>query len=385
VLPGLPAAPEGDVMAAWLYRDNKQLKKIGPQRASWYVGWMDPDGKRRCKSFGPGADGKRLAFRFKKKVEAELLTGTYEAVSRKTWAEFRKEYDATVLAGKSPGYRGEIELALKHFERIVKPVKPRAVTDKALATYVAARQTERGTRPKSLVSPATVNKELRHLRAVLKKAKRWGYLPTLPEFSEAFVREPERLPTYVTPEHFAALYQAADAAKFPRGLPYPAADWWRALFMTAFMTGWRIGALLALRREDVDLDAGTAVTLAEHNKGKRDQAIDLHPVVVDHLKAIRSFDARVFPWTHGRRMIFTEFARIQAAAKVKPQRKERYGFHDLRRGFATMNADRLTADALQALMQHRDYQTTQRYINIARQLKPAAHDLYVPPVGKAAP
>ena len=35
-----------------------------------------------------------------------------------------------------------------------------------------------------------------------------------------------------------------------------------------------------------------------------------------------------------------------------------------------MNADRVTGDALQALMQHKDYKTTQRYINMARQLEP---------------
>jgi integrase len=58
--------------------------------------------------------------------------------------------------------------------------------------------------------------------------------------------------------------------------------------------------------------------------------------------------------------------------------KEHYGFHDLRRAFATMNAATLTPDALQALMQHKDYQTTQRYINMARQLKPAVENLYVP-------
>ena len=29
-------------------------------------------------------------------------------------------------------------------------------------------------------------------------------------------------------------------------------------------------------------------------------------------------------------------------------------------------------------MQHKDYQTTQRYINMARQAKPAAQNLYVP-------
>jgi integrase len=92
----------------------------------------------------------------------------------------------------------------------------------------------------------------------------------------------------------------------------------------------------------------------------------------------------VFPWSRHVRTLFTQFARIQRAADVKPDRKKRYGFHDLRRGFATMNADRLTPDVLQALMQHKDYQTTQRYINIARQVKPANHVLYVPPVTCAA-
>ena len=35
-------------------------------------------------------------------------------------------------------------------------------------------------------------------------------------------------------------------------------------------------------------------------------------------------------------------------------------------------------------MQHRDYQTTQRYINMARQLKPAVQKLYVPELGIVA-
>jgi integrase len=67
-------------------------------------------------------------------------------------------------------------------------------------------------------------------------------------------------------------------------------------------------------------------------------------------------------------------------AVIQPQTcaKPFYGFHDLRRAFATMNATTLTPDALQALMQHRDYQTTQRYINMARQLNPAVANLYVP-------
>ena len=57
-----------------------------------------------------------------------------------------------------------------------------------------------------------------------------------------------------------------------------------------------------------------------------------------------------------------------------------YGFHDLRRAFATMNADKLTPDALQALMRHKSYQTTQVYINMARQMDAAVASLHVPEV-----
>ena len=73
------------------------------------------------------------------------------------------------------------------------------------------------------------------------------------------------------------------------------------------------------------------------------------------------------------------------AAGIRPEGpKPFYGFHDFRRAFATMNAATRSADALQSLMQHRDYQTTQRYINLARQLNPAVANLYVPKFLRAA-
>jgi integrase len=371
----------GRPMKAWIYQDDKQVKKHGAEAASWYVGWLDPEGKRRGKSCGPGARGQDLAEKFRKKVEAELLTGTYQSNINKTWAEFRKEYDAKVHEGMEPGTREQSVYALDHFERIVKPVRMRSLSTRAVAEYVARRRTERGGKPGSLVSPATINKELRHVRAALKRAAKWKYLAEVPDFE--FLKEMKKLPTYVPPEHFAQLYQACDQAKRPAGLHYPAADWWRGLLMTAYMTGWRVGSILALRRMDVDLDAGTALSRAKENKGKRDQLIVLHPVVIEHLRKLPSFGPVFFPWDHGRRQLFEEFEHLQQAAGVRPAGKERYGFHDLRRAFATLNADRLTPDALQVLMQHQDYQTTQRYINMARQLKPAAQNLFVPDVGPA--
>jgi integrase len=61
----------------------------------------------------------------------------------------------------------------------------------------------------------------------------------------------------------------------------------------------------------------------------------------------------MFPWSQSRRTLQQVFVELQKAAKVNPQGKVRYGFHDIRRAFATMNAARLTPDALQALMQHK--------------------------------
>jgi integrase len=173
-----------------------------------------------------------------------------------------------------------------------------------------------------------------------------------------------------------------------------------------YMTGWRIGDMMGLRRADLDLDAGTAVSRGDVNKGKRDERVKLHTVVIDHLRKIAGFDSHVFPWNHNRRTLDTEFHRIQLAATVEgPEGRERgihlpcrgehvhtrachlYGFHDLRRAFATMNADKLTPDALQALMRHKSYQTTQVYINMARQLDAAVAGLHVPDVlrqGKAS-
>jgi integrase len=373
--------------SAWVYQDDKQVKKHGEAAASWYVGWFDPEGKKRCKSCGPGKAGRKAAEKLQKKREAELITGTYQAADRKTWAEFRKEYDARILPGLSAKTRLCVEGSLRHFERIVAPRRMAGIKTQAIDDLIAARRKEPGLKEGSLLSPASVNHDLRHIKAVLAVAVEWGYLKALPKFRMEKV--PKELPTYMTGDHFAQIYGACDQARLPADLPYPAADWWRALLVMGYMTGWRISDMLGLRRADLDLETGVAVTRAEDNKGKRDERVKLHPVVVEHLMKIAGFDARVFPWNYNYRTLHARFMRLQEGAGIKlPCREQHehtrychvYGFHDLRRAFATMNADKLTPDALQALMRHKSYQTTQVYINMARQMDAAVASLHVPQV-----
>lgn len=375
-------------MKAWVYQDAHQVAKHGADKASYYVGWVDPEGKRRCKSCGSGKAGKRAADKLCEKTAAELLTGHYKSEAKKTWKEFRDRYEK-YAARMEPQTRRLTFEAFDRFEEIIKPARIGAVKTETIDEFISQRREAAGKKKGSTISPASINKELRHLKAALRIAHDWGYLPTVPKMR--MLKEPGKLAVYVTPEHFAAIYQACDTATSPSDQPFTAADWWRGLMVMGYMTGWRISELLGLRKDDVDLEAGFAITRWEDNKGKRDERIKLQPVVVEHLRKLAGFDPCVFPWNRNARALLTEFARIQEAAGIKlpcngKHKHTRfcyvYSFHDLRRAFATMNADRLTADALQKLMRHKSYQTTQRYIAMARQMDEAVALVFVPDVLK---
>jgi integrase len=376
--------------SAWLYQRPEDVRDHREEAAAWHVGWYEPNGRRRGKAVGPGEHGKRLAEKVRRKIEAELMTGTYQMQAHKLWDDFHEEYAERIVPRLAPRSQREVLTALAHFKRIVKPHRVFAIDTAMVDRFIAARRLEPGKKKGSIISPATVNKDLRHIKAALRKAQRWGYLKEVLEFT--WDRVIKALPTYITAEHFAAVYKACDAARMPEGLPYPPADWWRALLVTGHMTGWRIGDMLGFRRDDLDLAAGTAVTRGKDNKGKRDELVPLHPVVVQHLARIPGFTPKVFPWNHNERTLYTIFAEIQEEAGIHlPCSEEHvhtrfchvYGFHDLRRAFATMNADKLTADTLQALMRHQSYQTTQVYINLARQMEGVVAKLHVPEILRA--
>ena len=247
-------------MRAWLFQDHRQKKKLG-DKAPWSVGWVDPEGKRRSKRVG----SESMAKKFRRKKEGELAAGLCSTENRKQWKDFKDEFDKKIAAGMTPSTRRITSEALKHFERLVKPKKMQSITTRTIDEYVAKRRVERGRKPKSKVSPATINKELRHLKAALRIAAEWKYLPEVPTFR--MLREPEKIARYVTPEHFAAIYGKCDVATLPDDQNYPPGNWWRALLTFAYMTGWRLMEPLSLNRADVDLEAGTATTRHRDNKG----------------------------------------------------------------------------------------------------------------------
>ena len=208
---------------AYLFQDSKQKTKLG-KKTPWFVGWRYFAGKSRKKRIGP----KSKARKFVTKIESEMAAGLCGEY-RMTWTNFREQFEETVLPLKRMASQRCYHVAFNSFEKLCKPKRMVTITTETIDEYKAKRRLGRGCKRGSTVSPATVNRDLRHLRAAIRKAYRWGHLPKLPEFE--ILRESQRLVQYVTGEHFASIYHFCSVATKPVGLPYDAPDWWRAFLL----------------------------------------------------------------------------------------------------------------------------------------------------------
>ena len=363
-------------MKAWVTR-----KKLANKGETWVCNWWEPGRVRRAKHFPT----RKAAEAHAKLIEAQVLAAAYQGIRSVTWAAFVDEYDSAILSHHAASGRVPAMAALRHFGRLGRPGRVDQITAATVDRYASARKLEPGAKPGSQVAATTINRELRTLKAALRVAVTWKYLAECPPIR--FLREFRAPPRYVTPEHFAAIYGACEEARRPIAAGASPGTWWRAFLVTAYLTGWRLRELLELRRADVDLETGRATLQAENTKGGRSESLALHPLVVEHLRELRGFSERVFHLDRDRRLLWDEFDRIQLAAGIRldcPRDHQHtpachsYGFHDLRRAFATLNQARLSPQELQRLMRHQDFQTTQRYLAMARDITQAAAAIFVP-------
>jgi integrase/recombinase XerD len=170
-------------------------------------------------------------------------------------------------------------------------------------------------------------------------------------------RQPSRLPRVLT---------AAELMAFFAALPQPK---YRALFMTCYAAGLRLGEACHLQVEDID---SRRMVIRVRGKGNRERLTLLSPRLLDALRAywrLAKPTTWLFPGAKAQHPILTKTARSAFhSARVAADLPAVYTPHSLRHSFATHLLD-AGADLvlIQALLGHRSVNTTSRYTHVSVQ------------------
>lgn len=220
--------------------------------------------------------------------------------------------------------------------------------------------------------PKTVNNVLKTLHRLLVVAKKRGLISSLPEF------EPIRCP----PPEFDFL-SFEEASRLIEG----ARDEWRTLITFALRTGMRRGELVALRWQDVDLEAGKVLVrqtiwrgIIGLPKNHKPREIPLSANVVAMLKAHRHLRGPlVFCDEGGEYLRVNKLNRVMETA-CKRAGLRHIGWHVLRHTFASHLAMRnVPLKAVQELLGHASIQMTMRYAHLSPTVSRSAVDLLESP------
>jgi len=255
--------------------------------------------------------------------------------------------------------------------------------DEIAVDHLARFKAERAARSRRgrPTAPATVNKDLRHVLAVLSKAG-----PPGPRNRDALdliarpawcrpLRQPRRLPRVPDNATIGAAYRAAAYAAEPAGYPFRPAAWWRALIVAALTLGFRRGALLSLRWEWIDVARQSVRLPAEYDKCLCEREKPINAVALRHLLAIRTGTGPlVFPWPLSSRAIDRHFRRFQQIGDVAAP----ITLHALKRACGTLYAQSGNPWIVQQMLDHASINTSKHYVNASASLKAAADALPLP-------
>jgi len=199
------------------------------------------------------------------------------------------------------------------------------LTDLGMAKFLRWRAAtpHRGKVP----SPASVAKDKAHLASLGNYAFKKKLIEQCVEWPR--IRVPMKPPRGYTVEELSSIVRQARVTRGQIGT-VPAPWFWQTLLVCAWESGERIGSLLRLRWEEVDLEHRIVTLLGQHRK---DHITTIHRQISPQLVAWLRLHQRqpghhVWPWLDNRHenSIFPAIRRICRSAKVTPR-----GFHAIRK------------------------------------------------------
>lgn len=318
-----------------------------------------PSGKWREKWESTKSTEKKDVETLRRKIERRL-EGKGAGDGRMAWETFVDEFVTNHASRKSHDSVDLYRRCLKTFGNVAKPLRISDVTTGVLEDFVNARLADEK-------SPATVNKELRHVKAALRWALRREYIDRLPNFTGAFVREDAKRPTVIPEGDFVAMVAAL---KTGPALERRTAVWWRVFLYLAYYVGLRRGELLGLTWDCVWLDSLEIVVKAGTSKSRKDRVVPMTDDLAGVLREWRdrqstlAIGGAVLPWPYATyRQLYKDWHVIQTAAGIPEG--QHYVPHHCRSSCASalLAAGNATA-VVKDILGHQAIATTERhYIN----------------------
>ena len=219
------------------------------------------------RTYGGREKAEKAALRWEAETRRQVETATYVPPTRKTLAQYLEEWLAKDAKPnvKPRTYDRYKEIVEVHISPAIGDVRLDKLTPALVQGLLAAKR-EQG------LSGRTCLHIYRVLHRALNVAVQWGLVGRNACDAVRPPKADEEPPVGLSPEQVEALLEAARTIeeKRPDGTVEHRPNRLYPLFLTAVHTGMRQGELLALRWEDVDLDAGVAlVRRALEKSGKQ--------------------------------------------------------------------------------------------------------------------
>ncbi len=326
-------------------------RKIGP---SWWVDFRF--GKTRYRKRSPlnTRDG---ALDYEANIRQKLARGepiTVTLANGRTFADFAAEWMRKYV---STNNRNSEQISKKR--KLAKHILPyfghlalHEVTALKIENF-KTQKFEEG------LSPKSINNFLTILNKCLQTAQEWQLLARVPKIR--WMRVPPQRAEHLSPEECEQLLEAAKYKPF-----------WRNMIFCGLRTGLRLGELIGLRWEDIDLDRRTihvnrsvVYGIEDAPKNNRTRVVPLCADIYECLLAFPSKKGLVFPQPNGDPLNYNLAQWGLGSIRLRIGMR-RIGWHALRHTFASQLVTKgVSLRAVQELLGHSTIQMTMRYSHLA--------------------
>lgn len=353
-------------------RSVQVLKLPSGKSPYWYLRWWEPtvDGngwKERWRSTKTKI--KKEAEQQRRQLEHELGCGR-RSESDILWEDFCALFLQKHAKLKPKSTYDFYERSLRFFTTLSKPKRLRDVDHVVLEDFVNERSLE-------VDSYATVNRDLRHIRAALKWGKRRKLISDAPDFGSIFLKEDRKNPTIMPEQDFVALIQAL---KGDIDLRKRTSGWWTAFLYVSYYLGLRRGETLSLIWDDINFIKSEVRVQAPTSKSRKERIVPIAAGMAEILQEWQSECTAVHPqdyvldWPFNTyRPLYIDWHLIQDAAEI-PE-----GQHYVPKDCRSTCASELIANAVPTVvvkdyLGHASVTTTETYyINTKPALRSAAN------------